>query len=139
MIAQAASTTGVLLLVALISKVMYEDARATSSTTSAAVELLQRAIQWREYATQDGNASLRLQHAAMAAAMLEAARSIARERDLERAAGIDVSRLARSMDAQLNEARDTWDGEIRRSTNSEETKYLRTKEEVVPKELSSNA
>ena len=129
MIAQAASTTGVLLLIALISKVMYEDARATSSTTGAAVELLQRAIQWREYATQDGNASLRLQHAAMAAAMLEAARSIARERDLERAAGIDVSRLARSMDAQLTEAREAWSGEIRRSTNSEETKFLGPRKE----------
>ena len=138
MIAQAASTTGVLLLIALISKVMYEDARATSSTTGAAVELLQRAIQWREYATQDGNASLRLQHAAMAAAMLEAARSIARERDLERAAGIDVSRLARSMDAQLTEARETWNGELRRSTNPEETKFFGTKESVGPKELSSS-
>ena len=105
MITQAASTTGVLLLAAVLAKVMYEDARASSSTTNAAVEFLQRAIQWREYSTQDGHAGLRLQHAAMAVAMLEAARSLARERDLERAAGLDVSRLARSLEAQLIEAR----------------------------------
>lgn len=105
MIAQAASTTGVLLLVAVMAKVMYEDARSSSSTTSAAVEFLQRAIQWREYATQDGHAGLRLQHAAMAVAMLDAARVLARERDLERASGMDVSRLARSFEAQLMEAR----------------------------------
>ena len=105
MIAQAASTTGILLLTAVMAKVMYEDARASSSTTNAAVEFLQRAIQWREYATQDGHAGLRLQHAAMAVAMLDAARGLARERDLERAAGIDVSRLARSLETQLSEAR----------------------------------
>lgn len=121
MIAQAASTTGILLLAAVMAKVMYEDARATSSTTSAAVEFLQRAIQWREYATQDGNAGLRVQHAAMAVAMLDAARTLARERDLERAAGIDVSRLARSLDAQLIEAR-TFVSETKETKESKRTK-----------------
>ena len=105
MLGQATSTTAILVVVSVIAKVIYEDARATSSTTAAATELLHRALQWREYATQDRHAGLRLQHAAMAVAMLEAARSIAKERDLERATGMDVSRLSRSLDAQMNDAR----------------------------------
>ena len=64
-----------------------------------------RAPQWREHATQDSHATLRLPARRHGRGDAEAARSIARERDLERATGMDVARLSRTLDEHLAEAR----------------------------------
>ena len=102
MFAQAVSTTTVLFLVALLSKLLYEPGHETASH---AHELLRQAVHLRDVAQQDTEPTLKLQHAAAAAATLQAARTIARDTDLERASGLDVPRLARSLDTLVTEAR----------------------------------
>lgn len=102
MFAQAVSTTTVLFLVSLLSKLLYEPAHEGAVH---AHELLRQAVYLRDVAAQDADSTLKLQHAAAAAATLQAARTIARDTDLERASGFDVPRLARSLDALVAEAR----------------------------------
>ena len=101
-LSHAVTVTGLLLAGSLMCKLLGEDADAHHTP---AAELFRQALHWREIATQDNDSALRLQHAASASAMLQAARTLLRDADLERATGMDVSRLARTLDAQLAEAR----------------------------------
>jgi hypothetical protein len=102
MFAQAVSTTTVLLVVSLLSKLLYEPSHEGASVSH---ELLRQAVHLRDVALQDADGTLKLQHAAAAAATLQAARTLARDADLERASGLDVSRLARSLDGHVADAR----------------------------------
>lgn len=102
MFAQAVSTTTVLLVVSLLSKLLYEPAHEGGIHSH---ELLRQAVHLRDVALQDADGTLKLQHAAAAAATLQAARTIVRDADLERASGLDVPRLARSLDGLVIDAR----------------------------------
>ena len=104
MLAQAASTTAVLLLLSLLTKLLFE---AHEGVGSHARELLRQALHWRDVAAQDADGALRLQHAATASALLQAARTLLRDVELERASGVDVPRLARSLETLVAEARQT--------------------------------
>ena len=100
----AVATTAVLTMAVLLSKAAGEVGRAPAHADRAA-ELLWQALHWRDVAAQDGDAALRLQHLAAASATLHAARTLARDADLERASSIDVSRLARTLEEHLRDAR----------------------------------
>ena len=78
----------------------------SGASTRAAGELFRQSLHWRDVSAQDGEPTMRLQHAAMAAAFLQAARAVARDAELERAAGVSVSRTARSLDDKLYAARE---------------------------------
>lgn len=100
--AQAVATTTVLIAASLVSKLLLE---GNEGPAGYAQELLRQALHWRDVATQDADAALRLQHATAASTLLQAARTITRDADLERATGMDVPRLARSMEAAVADAR----------------------------------
>lgn len=102
MLAQAASTTAVLFLASLLCKLCYEGAE---SSPSSAAELLREALHWRDVAAQDTDPAMRLQHAASAAAMLNAARMVAKDVVLERASQLDVPKLAKTLESDVAEAR----------------------------------
>lgn len=103
MLAHAVSTTTVLLGVSLLTKLLLE---SHAPAGGHAHELLRQAIHWRDVSVQDGAAAMALQHAAMASAFLQAARAVAaRDADLERVSGVDLARLARSLDAQIAASR----------------------------------
>lgn len=76
-----------------------------AATTSAAAELAARAMQWRETAVQDSDPALRLQHMATALAYMHAARSLARDGDIEQLVGFDVARSMRMLEKRVTEAR----------------------------------
>lgn len=100
--AQAVSTTGALFVLSIVTKLLLEN---RGEASESAHELLRQALHWREVSAQDADDALRLQHASTAAALLQAARTVARDADLERAAGVDVPRLARSLEARVSDAR----------------------------------
>lgn len=104
MIAQAWTTVALLVVVSVATKMAADP--LSSATTLAARDLLQRALHRRDMAyetTEDP--LLRFQHFVTAAATLSAARSLAADRDLERSSGVDVARLARSLDSQMSKSR----------------------------------
>lgn len=105
MLTQAMTTTSMLVMASLLSKLV-----ATSQTASAdhskSYELLRSCIHWRDLAQQDTDLVLRLQHAATAAALLQSSRMLARDVDLERASGMDISNLVQSLDQTVSESRD---------------------------------
>lgn len=76
----------------------------------AAADLAHRAVQWRATAEEDVDPLARLQHAAAALAYLQSARALARDDALERALGVDVSRLARRMERAVAAARQSAAG-----------------------------
>lgn len=100
--AQAVATTTVLFVAALLSKLLLE---GNETTAGYAQELMRQALHWRDVATQDSDPALRLQHATAASTLLQAARTITRDADLERATGVDVPRLARSLETRVTDAR----------------------------------
>lgn len=100
MLALATVTTAGLLLLAVASKVVMDDV-----PTDHAPELLRQAIHWRDVSVQDTDPVVRLQHTAMASALVQASRALARDSDLERAVGIDVPRLGRSLETRMQQAR----------------------------------
>jgi hypothetical protein len=106
MLAHAMTTTAALVVLSLVSKVLLE----SHESTAAALELLRQATHWRDVAAQEADVALQLQHAATAAALLTAARTVVRDVDLERASGTDVPRLARSLTRQLARARQSARG-----------------------------
>jgi hypothetical protein len=101
--AQAAFGTAALFTFSLVSKLLLET--PGEGVSGSAHELLRQAIHWRDVAAQDADDAMRLQHASTAAALLQAARTIARDSDLELVAGVDVPRLARSLQARVTDAR----------------------------------
>lgn len=98
---QAVATTSALVALCVFARLLHDERHAESPAHA----LVQQALHWREVAAQDGDAGLRLQHAATAAALLQAARAVERDGALERASGIDVPKLARGLDADVAEAR----------------------------------
>ena len=102
MFSQAVATTSALLLFSLTTKLLLE---TPDLTAAHALELLHQATHWREVAAQDADPALRLQHAATASTLLHAARTFARDAELERGSGVNVSRLARKLEAAVAEAR----------------------------------
>lgn len=102
MFAQAVATTSTLFLVSLVTKLLLEGPDAQGEHGR---ELLRQATHWRDVAGQDADPLLRLQHAAVASALLQAARTVARDADLERASGINVPRLARFLETRVRDAR----------------------------------
>lgn len=74
---------------------------------AAAADLAYKAMQWRETAAQDTEPTLRLQHAAYAMGYMHAARSLVRDDVLERRLGMNVSRLTRTIERHVMDARQT--------------------------------
>jgi hypothetical protein len=105
MLAHAAATTAVLGAASVASKLFETQEVSAASTRRAAEELLHQSLHWRDVALQDADPALRLQHAAAAATLLQAARTVACDADLERASGMDVARLARALEANVADAR----------------------------------
>ena len=98
----AGVTTAGLLAVSLGTRMVSDpDAHVAEQAT----ELVYRALQSRDLSAQDSDPVLRLQHCVAASTMLTAARMLTRDDELERAVGVDVSRLARSLDRGVREAR----------------------------------
>tara|TARA_Y100000813_G_C23848869_1_gene205581 strand:+ start:89 stop:439 length:351 start_codon:yes stop_codon:yes gene_type:complete len=102
MFPQAVATTAALLVFSLVTKVLLETPDASGAH---ALELLHQAAHWREVAAQDSDPALRLQHAATASTLLNAARTLARDAELERGCGVNVPRLARKLEAAVADAR----------------------------------
>lgn len=102
MIAQAVSVTAFLAVASLLTRFSGE---TDASTLNAAVDLVYAAMQWREAAVQDNDPTLRLQHNSMAAALVQAARSMVRDDALEQRVGVSMSRLARSVERRVAESR----------------------------------
>lgn len=103
MLLQIGTTTFLLAAAALVSKFAAEPGLGGSSI---ALELMRACLHWRDLAQQDTDAVLRLQHAATAAAYLQASRRAARDADLERACGLDVARLEEKLEAAVADARE---------------------------------
>lgn len=101
MLTQAVSTTAALFLAAVLSKILLDSHDAGGHAS----ELMRQALHWRDVSVQDSDPVLRLQHAATAAALLSAARGLCGDADLERASGMDVPRLARSLETAVVNAR----------------------------------
>ena len=104
MLAQAVSTSLVLLLGSLLAKLLV-DTHDTTSVGGNAHSLLRQALHWRDVAAQDVDPIMQLQHAASGAAFLHAARTISKDSELERIAGVDVSKLARGLEKRMTTAR----------------------------------
>lgn len=98
----AGAMTAGLLAVSLGTR-MVNDPEA--HVAEQATELVFRALQSRDLSAQDADSVLRLQHCVAASTMLTAARMLTRDDELERSVGVDVSRLARSLDRAVREAR----------------------------------
>lgn len=103
LLVHAFGVTAVVVAGALAARAAAADTHA--HLDDAAADLVQRALQWREAAVQDTDPALRLQHAAAAHAYMAAARALARDTTLEQRVGVDVARLARSMERRVGEAR----------------------------------
>lgn len=63
--------------------------------------LLREAMHLRTLAQQDSDPAVKLFHYAQASAYVQAARSMARDAELEQSAGLDVTRLTRALDHQI--------------------------------------
>lgn len=105
MLTQVMTTTSMLVMVSLLSKLMATS-QAASAEQAKSYELLRNCIHWRDLAQQDTDLVLRLQHATTAAALLQSSRMLARDIDLERASGMDISNLVKSLDQTVSESRD---------------------------------
>ena len=104
MLAQHAITSTVLLVVlALTSRMLVLE--PISPDALKAQELLRQCLHWRDLAMQDTDAVLRLQHATTAHAYLQSARYVSTDVHLERSSGMDIQRLAHSVEDMLGDAR----------------------------------
>ena len=101
MFAHSVYTTGLLALGSVVAKALLD----TREDVSVARELLSQAVHWQDVSLQDTDAVLRIQHSTRALAMLDAARIVASDRDLERCSGIQVSRMAKELERTLGELR----------------------------------
>lgn len=101
MLAHAVCTSGILAVASVVSKAVTDP----SERASGAVELLRQALHWQDVAVQDSDPALRLQHATRAQAMLDAARIVMTDIELERSSGVHVQRTARELDALSSDAR----------------------------------
>ena len=101
----AVSVVLVFLVLSVLNRIMMDG--SLRNNVKHASDLLQRTMHWSEMATQDREAAVRLQHSAMAMAYLDAARSMSRDDELERACGVDVDRLAKTVDDMVTESRRT--------------------------------
>lgn len=72
--------------------------------TKMGVELLEQAIEWREYAIGESPPLIQLQHSIYASAYLRAARMSARDIDLERGTTLDLRKFRKSLDKSTNQA-----------------------------------
>lgn len=102
MLAHVASTTCVLVAVVLFSKAA---SAVENPEKRRAKEMMSLCLHWREASRQDMDVVLRLQHAATAAAYLEAAKMLATVTEIEQSVGMDVSKLERSLEKSVKEAK----------------------------------
>ena len=102
MLTESAYTTLLLIIVSFASKLFYQ---SEFTDQTKCYELIRLSLHWREVCLQDTDAILRLQHASMAVAFLRAARMMCSDSELERACGIDVSRLSRKLDSISEDSR----------------------------------
>ena len=100
MFAHSVYTTGLLALGSVVAKALLD----TREDVSVARELLSQAVHWQDVSLQDTDAVLRIQHSTRALAMLDAARIVASDRDLERCS-IQVSRMAKELERTLGETK----------------------------------
>ena len=96
-IMSAVMATGGLLVISVLSKVLNE----SSSDDELGQELLDRAIEWKQYAEDDTAPLAKLQHAIYSSAYLHAARAASKDSDLERSSGIDLRKLKRSSEQDI--------------------------------------
>lgn len=92
-----------LLFVSLLGKLL---AQPVASELSKSQELLRLCLHWRDIASQDTNVVLRLQHATMASTFLNAACVLSTNAELERASGMDVGNLAKTLEQMIADTRD---------------------------------
>lgn len=88
------------------------EAQTVDPQMRMAVDLVRQAMHWRDVALKGDkdDALLRLQHHAMALALLHASRTLKSDPELERAVGFDVARTARSLETKLTRARQSVAG-----------------------------
>lgn len=88
-----------LLVLTMLSKLLNDSPQ--SMNTQAGVELINNSLKWRKIASQDSQPFMKVQHNMFAIAYINAARHIARDIELEKLTGIDLRKLLKSIDEQL--------------------------------------
>jgi predicted exporter len=88
------------------------EAQGADPHERVAVDLVRQAMHWRDVALRGDkqDEALRLQHLAMALALLHASRTLKSDADLERLVGFDVARTARSLETKLTRLRQSVTG-----------------------------
>lgn len=76
-----------------------------SQDNSVPHDILLQALRWKEQAREEMDPNLRLQQLASASALLDMARNLSTDAELERGSGVDVSRMERSLSTRLANAR----------------------------------
>jgi len=97
--------TGGLLVLVILSKILNDSPQ--NSNTQSGVELLNQAIKWRKIAHQDSQPFMKLQHLVFSSAYISAARQIAKESELEKITGADLSKLKKILEHQIQSTTDT--------------------------------
>jgi len=98
----AAAVTFLVIAASLLSKVVDVNPDATVSTS----DLVREALYWKDLATHEGNDAMnQFQHNIKASTLLQTARSGTSDVVLERLTGVDVARMARSLDNRIAKAR----------------------------------
>ena len=97
----AIRTTVAVLVVALIMR--FADPRPSRQNDAMSKVLVENAIRLHNVAQQDLEPALRLQHAAMAVANIEAVRQLFSDNVIEKATGHDVHELAQSLQKYAND------------------------------------
>ena len=101
MISQVATTTALLVIVSLMSKILVTEA----SDKKGPKDLMEQCLYWRDVSSQDTDLIMRLQHAAYSLTFLNAAQTICTENELEQQVGMDLKRLKRNIDKTIQETK----------------------------------
>ena len=104
-------TAGVL-CASVAAKVM-ETPDATASNIST--DLAQQALYWKDIACNDENLVIRLQHYITSATLLQVARSLSSDQELERVSGVDVAKVSRSVDNRIAKTRQILEGQTQQT------------------------
>lgn len=103
MLVPATAVTSAVVLAALLTKLF--DADASGGAAAIAVDLVRQAAYWEEVAEQDADRSLQLQHLSMALALLQAARTLLPDNELERKVGHSVARVQHELEQRITSLR----------------------------------
>lgn len=88
------------------------------ASDSRVQEVLRLCLHWRDVAHNTDDLVLKMQHVATSLAMLNAARCMTSDRDLEQLYAIDVTRLMRSLESLMTKTRQSVAASVTQTTSS---------------------